>query len=143
MNTIAKAVIGVVGVIALVTACSDKEPTYNVEEVKANHNMTLGGKTERIAWEYTDNSNIKRHVKQSMNGLKDPSSAEFVINQVVQQLLEVKETSTEFVSYRICVSVNAKNGFGGYTGFSPMIVFLNDTTVRLVEDPLNTCEIKP
>jgi hypothetical protein len=35
----------------------------------------------------------------------------------------------------VCGEVNAKNGFGGYSGVTPFIYFVEDDIVMLITDP--------
>ena len=137
--SIAKWMVCAVAVGVALIACSDPDPTFKVEEVKSKHGLEIGGKTSRVAFEYSNNSVIKRKVEQSMQYLKDPDSAQFAISRVNQVLLQSSDKSYEFIAYNVCVSVNAKNSFGAYSGFSPMVVVLIDDNVRLVDDPYNTC----
>lgn len=137
--SIAKWMVCAVAVGVALIACSDPDPTFKVEEVKSKHGLEIGGKTSRVAFEYSNNSVIKRKVEQSMQYLKDPASAQFAISRVNQVLLQSSDKSYEFIAYNVCVIVNAKNSFGAYSGFSPMIVVLIDDHVRLVDDPYDTC----
>jgi len=69
--------------------------------------------------------------------LKDPDSAKDI---------EISTPKTGFVPYRsfsgsvVCVRLNAKNSFGGYTGTAPFsVAFSNGKVIDVYENNYNAC----
>lgn len=58
-----------------------------------------------VATEYNEKALIEKSKKQLLNQLKDPDSAKF-------RNISVKDKTL------VCGEVNAKNSYGGYTGFT-------------------------
>jgi predicted RNA-binding Zn-ribbon protein involved in translation (DUF1610 family) len=90
--------------------------TKNESEIKSESTALAPAKTqEMIEKESVKNQLLSFYQQQ----LKDPNSAQFrnvKIAKIRENVNEPKE------SYAICGEVNAKNGFGGYTGFSGFVV---------------------
>jgi hypothetical protein len=59
--------------------------------------------------------------------LKDPDSARF--GRIFEGRGVVGKAT-------ICGEVNAKNGFGGYTGMTPFVYFPDDDRAELITDPV-------
>lgn len=90
--------------------------TKNDSEIKSEPTALAPAKTqEMIEKESVKNQLLSFYQQQ----LKDPNSAQFrnvKIAKIRENVNEPKE------SYAICGEVNAKNGFGGYTGFKGFVV---------------------
>mgnify|MGYP003635992944 CR=1 FL=1 len=70
--------------------------------------------------------------KLSTIKFKDPSSAQFRNMRVAtvseERNLKQSETIVGLVEY-VCVEVNGKNSYGGYTGFSETVIFGDGTSL--------------
>ncbi len=66
--------------------------------------------------------------KAIVRTLKDPGSAKF------GRLFQGRGMSG---NETVCGEVNAKNGFGGYTGMTPFVYFVESDSVELITDPVN------
>jgi hypothetical protein len=68
---------------------------------------------------------IKLHFDEH---LKDPESAKYRIGCPVRGYMrhtKIYQPGLQFVGWLVRVDVNAKNSYGGYTGFQPYIAALN------------------
>ena len=57
--------------------------------------------------------------------LRDPASAQFRNLRIVTTILDTK---------KVCGEVNARNGFGGYTGFTPFVFYGRAAILTLSPD---------
>lgn len=74
-----------------------------------------------------DAAEAKAIVKNYFNQtLKDPSSAEFRNFSVYKTYTDPAFLEERRFGYIICISVNAKNAFGGYTGFKNYSLLTRD-----------------
>ncbi|MCX8602608.1 MULTISPECIES: hypothetical protein [unclassified Gilliamella] len=96
------------GVFALTGCTTSKQETYYTltqEEIDNSH-------PEKLPVNYK--SLIRNFFATS---LKDPDSAKFVFYKPVRAY----SASTKTVFWMVQVDVNAKNSYGGYTGYKPFI----------------------
>lgn len=63
--------------------------------------------------------------------LKDPDSAKFKWAKLILPLGKAN-TDGSSLSLDYCFQVNAKNGFGGYTGFQDVYAVVSDTNVYVL-----------
>ena len=81
-----------------------------------------------------------------LDTLKDPMSAQYLFSP--PQTFWYKEAplmgGRTYSGYSVAVKVNAKNGFGGYTGFEPYIfIFKNNNLIKILnKNDIETMKIK-
>ena len=71
---------------------------------------------EQLNWQ----PNHEAIVERVKAGLKDPMSAQF--GKVTNSIVVYEPTGQEWVR-AVCLTVNAKNSYGGYTGFKGRVIF--------------------
>ena len=97
--------------LALVEAEKKRQEEYKSEAVLATHQD--GPKEESP--DEVRKKNLEENARIAVkNGLKDPISADFKITKVRLDVLNLRGDKKFDL---VCGEVNAKNGFGGYTGF--------------------------
>ena len=65
--------------------------------------------------------------------LKDPSRAKYRIGtpfKAYQNVGLVGGGGIAWAGYTVNVNINSKNSYGGYTGFTPYLVYFNGETIR-------------
>jgi hypothetical protein len=76
-------------------------------------------------------------IRQLMSSeLRDPASAEYRIMGIHPGKCKAgwATKDKDWTGYAATVEINAKNGFGGYTGFTPhTILFVGNAAVRIVD----------
>jgi hypothetical protein len=79
--------------------------------------------------------------------LKDPESAKYKFGDPYRAFSNAHTVfggPVSWVGYALAVEVNAKNGFGGYTGFTEYTVLLDgDNVKQAYEGPANQFIVRP
>ena len=79
--------------------------------------------------------NHEEKIKSHFNlVLKDPASADYRIGapyQAYQQEGIFAGGGIQWADYAVDVYINAKNSFGGYTGFTPYLVYFSNGNVNI------------
>ncbi len=87
--------------------------------------------------------NYEQSIKDFMQGeLKDPDSAEYKFIPPVKQALQ--QLWKSYIGWEVGVQVNAKNSYGGYTGYQPYFFFFqNEKIVGVAEPPYGVWNVFP
>lgn len=125
-------------VVSMLAACAGSDPTPTPDEVSRIHAMPRpinqdAGDQAAKAWFQAN--------------LKDPESARYgPFRQPVSGVLALPNLnsrggrdfehygSTRYVGWFMCGEVNAKNSYGGYTGFEPFMVYFDPVDPTAASD---------
>lgn len=92
---------------------------------------------EKISPDYNFGSpptDVERKVREYFQYiLKDPSSANFIVGtpyKAYQNEGLITGGGIQWAGYAVDVSINARNSYGGYTGYKPYLVYFTGESIR-------------
>lgn len=117
----------------LLTGCITTQPIQRQTELKDEMMYDLD-----LLGESWNDEKVKAAVITYMTPrLKDPASAQWVMRGEFEKGFAYDETGSLVIGYMTAFAVNAKNSYGGYTGFQTHYAFMRDGVILQLYEKRN------
>ncbi|WP_421531962.1 hypothetical protein [Lelliottia amnigena] len=126
--------LSIVSFTLLLTACAPNQQMQEAQKKDAEFAQAVKNINLETADVGSKPTNYKSVIESAIREqLKDPDSANF--SEFTEPRKEVMVEKSDFVyGYSLCVLVNAKNSYGGYTGKQQYWVFMRNGKVLRIKN---------